>query len=78
MPSLEKMEKTSAFLADWTNFYYAYGLLAGNGAYVFGDNGKNPKDIVLLTMVLSQVSNTLKLGTINGLKVCKTLKVLET
>ena len=39
--------KTSAFLADWTNFYYAYGLLAGNGAYVFGDNGKNPKDIGL-------------------------------
>ena len=23
--------KTSAFLADWTNFYFAYGLLAGNG-----------------------------------------------
>ena len=39
--------KTSAFLADWTNFYFAYGLLAGNGAYVFGDNGKNPKDIGL-------------------------------
>ena len=39
--------KTSAFLADWTNFYYAYGLLAGNGAYVFGENGKNPKDIGL-------------------------------
>ena len=39
--------KTSAFLADWTNFYYAYGLLSGNGAYVFGDNGKNPKDIGL-------------------------------
>ncbi|MEL0445189.1 extracellular solute-binding protein [Streptococcus pneumoniae] len=39
--------KTSAFLADWTNFYYAYGLLAGNGAYVFGQNGKDPKDIGL-------------------------------
>ena len=39
--------KTTAFLADWTNFYYAYGLLSGNGAYVFGDNGKNPKDIGL-------------------------------
>ena len=39
--------KTSAFLADWTNFYYAYGLLAGNGGYVFGDNGKDPKDIGL-------------------------------
>ena len=39
--------KTTAFLADWTNFYYAYGLLAGNGGYVFGDNGKDPKDIGL-------------------------------
>ena len=39
--------KTTAFLADWTNFYYAYGLLAGNGAYVFGDHGKDPKDIGL-------------------------------
>ena len=39
--------KTSAFLADWTNFYYAYGLLSGNGAYVFGQNGKDPKDIGL-------------------------------
>ena len=41
------MEKTSAFLADWTNFYYAYGLLAGNGGYVFGQNGKDAKDIGL-------------------------------
>ena len=39
--------KTTAFLADWTNFYYAYGLLAGNGAYVFGQNGKDAKDIGL-------------------------------
>ena len=39
--------KTSAFLADWTNFYYAYGLLSGNGAYVFGQNGKDSKDIGL-------------------------------
>ena len=39
--------KTSAFLADWTNFYFAYGLLAGNGAYVFGQNGKDAKDIGL-------------------------------
>ena len=39
--------KTSAFLADWTNFYYAYGLLAGNGGYVFGQNGKDAKDIGL-------------------------------
>ena len=47
LENLAKDRKTSAFLADWTNFYYAYGLLAGNGAYVFGDNGKNPKDIGL-------------------------------
>ena len=39
--------KTSAFLADWTNFYFAYGLLAGNGGYVFGQNGKDSKDIGL-------------------------------
>ena len=70
--------KTTAFLADWTNFYYAYGLLAGNGATYLVTMVKILKISVLLTMVLSQVSNTLKLGTINGLKVCKTLKVLET
>ena len=39
--------KTTAFLADWTNFYYAYGLLAGNGGYVFGQNGKDANDIGL-------------------------------
>ena len=39
--------KTTAFLADWTNFYYTYGLLAGNGGYVFGKNGTDPKDIGL-------------------------------
>ena len=39
--------KTTAFLADWTNFYYTYGLLAGNGRYVFGKNGTDPKDIGL-------------------------------
>ena len=53
--------KTTAFLADWTNFYYAYGLLAGNGAYVFGDNGKNPKDIGLAND-----------GAIKGLEYAKT------
>lgn len=39
--------KNTAFLADWTNFYYTYGLLAGNGGYVFGNNGKDAKDIGL-------------------------------
>ena len=47
MLSLVKMAKLLLSLADWTNFYYAYGLLAGNGGYVFGQNGKDPKDIGL-------------------------------
>ena len=53
--------KTTAFLADWTNFYYAYGLLAGNGGYVFGQNGKDPKDIGLAND-----------GAIKGLEYAKT------
>ncbi|WP_018664774.1 extracellular solute-binding protein [Heyndrickxia acidiproducens] len=39
--------KSTAFLVKWTDFYYAYGLLAGYGGYVFGDNGTNTKDIGL-------------------------------
>lgn len=39
--------KTTAFLADWTNFYYTYGLLAGYGGYVFGENGTDPSDVGL-------------------------------
>lgn len=39
--------KSTGFLADWTNFYYSYGLSAGYGAYVFGKNGTDPKDIGL-------------------------------
>lgn len=39
--------KSTAFLAKWTDFYFSYGLLAGYGGYVFGDNGTNPKDIGL-------------------------------
>lgn len=53
--------KNTAFLADWTNFYYTYGLLAGNGGYVFGDNGKDPKDIGLANE-----------GSIKGLEYAKT------
>ena len=53
--------KTSAFLADWTNFYYAYGLLAGNGAYVFGKDGTDPKDIGLANE-----------GSIKGIEYAKT------
>lgn len=39
--------KSVGFLANWTNFYYAYGLIAGHGGYVFGDHGTNPSDIGL-------------------------------
>ena len=39
--------KNTAFLADWTNFYYTYGLLAGNGGYVFGNKGTDAKDLGL-------------------------------
>lgn len=40
-------DKNVGFLARWTDFYYTYGLLAGYGGYVFGDNGTNPKDVGL-------------------------------
>lgn len=36
-----------AFLAKWTDFYFSYGLLAGYGGYVFGDDGTNPEEIGL-------------------------------
>lgn len=35
------------FLARWTDFYYTYGLLAGHGGYVFGDEGTDPSDLGL-------------------------------
>lgn len=35
------------FLAKWTDLYFTYGLLAGYGGYIFGDNGTNPQDIGL-------------------------------
>ncbi|KXT74347.1 Maltose/maltodextrin ABC transporter, substrate binding periplasmic protein MalE [Streptococcus sp. DD10] len=53
--------KTTAFLADWTNFYYTYGLLAGNGGYVFGNNGKDASDIGLANA-----------GSITGIEYAKT------
>ena len=53
--------KNTAFLADWTNFYYAYGLLSGNGGYVFGKNGTDPKDIGLNNQ-----------GSIDGIEYAKT------
>ena len=42
----QKQEKYR-ILAKWTDFYYSYGLIAGYGGYVFGDDGTNPSDIGL-------------------------------
>ena len=53
--------KTTAFLADWTNFYYTYGLLSGNGGYVFGKDGTDPKDIGLNNQ-----------GSVDGIEYAKT------
>ncbi|RJG26801.1 maltose ABC transporter substrate-binding protein [Paenibacillus thiaminolyticus] len=37
------------FLYEVNNFYYNYAFMAGNGAYVFGNNGTDPADIGLAT-----------------------------
>lgn len=34
-----------AFLANWVDFNQAYGLIAGYGGSVFGEEGQNPEDI---------------------------------
>lgn len=39
--------KSTAFLVQWTNFYHSYGLLAGYGGYVFGEDGTNYEDLGL-------------------------------
>ncbi|WP_025730339.1 extracellular solute-binding protein [Atopobacter phocae] len=39
--------KNTAFLAKWTDFYFAYGLISGYGGYVFGENGTDTKDLGL-------------------------------
>ncbi|RDW15609.1 extracellular solute-binding protein [Oceanobacillus chungangensis] len=39
--------KSTAFLANWLDFYNSYGLLSGYGGYVFGDEGTNTSDIGL-------------------------------
>lgn len=39
--------KSTAFLANWLDFYSTYGLLAGHGGYVFGQDGTDPTDIGL-------------------------------
>lgn len=38
--------KNVGFLTQWTDFYYAYGLIAGHGGYIFGD-GNDVADIGL-------------------------------
>ena len=68
--------KTTAFLADWTNFYYTYGLLSGNGGYVFGKDGTDPKDIGLNNQGSIDGIEYAKLGMLNGQKVCKIQKLL--
>lgn len=39
--------KSTAFLADWNDFYILYGELAGYGAYTFGKDGTDAKDVGL-------------------------------
>lgn len=39
--------KNTGFLAKWTDFYFTYGLVAGYGGYVFGENGTDPSDVGL-------------------------------
>lgn len=39
--------KSTVFLANWLDFYSTYGLLAGHGGYVFGQDGTDPTDVGL-------------------------------
>lgn len=39
--------KNTAFLAKWTDFYFAYGLISGYDGYTFGKDGTDPKDVGL-------------------------------
>lgn len=39
--------KSTAFLANWVDFYNSYGLLAGYGGYVFGKDGTDTSDVGL-------------------------------
>ncbi|MGB6178043.1 extracellular solute-binding protein [Carnobacterium sp.] len=39
--------KNTGFLAKWTDFYFSYGLVAGYGGYVFGEDGTDPSDVGL-------------------------------
>lgn len=39
--------KNTGFLAKWTDFYFSYGLVAGYGGYVFGEEGTDASDVGL-------------------------------
>ncbi|RLK64220.1 extracellular solute-binding protein [Atopobacter sp. AH10] len=39
--------KNTGFLAKWTDFYYAYGLLSGYGAHLFGESGTDTSKVGL-------------------------------
>ncbi|WPC07870.1 extracellular solute-binding protein [Globicatella sp. PHS-GS-PNBC-21-1553] len=39
--------KSVAFLANWLDFYHAFGLISGFGGYIFGEENTNPEDIGL-------------------------------
>ncbi|OYW73627.1 MAG: sugar ABC transporter substrate-binding protein [Aerococcus viridans] len=39
--------KNTAFLANWVDFYSAYGLISGYGGYIFGSEGTDTADIGL-------------------------------
>lgn len=39
--------KNTGFLANWVDFYMTYGLLAGHGGYVFGEDGTKVDDLGL-------------------------------
>ncbi|OYW71005.1 MAG: sugar ABC transporter substrate-binding protein [Aerococcus viridans] len=41
--------KNTGFLANWVDFYSAYGLIAGHGGYIFGEDGTDTADIGLNT-----------------------------
>lgn len=39
--------KSVAFLANWLDFYHAFGLISGFDGYIFADENTNPSDIGL-------------------------------
>lgn len=47
LPQYAEGDRTVAFLAPWNAPYIVYGLIAGHGGYVFGDNGTDPSQIGL-------------------------------